>query len=159
MMGALRQWLTALVAVTLLSTVAQSLIPEGSLKRIASFTSGLLLLAALLQPVLRLNLTEVLPEWERYERTILDRQEELETLGDDELEKLIASQTNAYISDKAAALGLRVSAQVELQTNSDGTPVPVSVKLEGSHSRSLAAWMEEELGIPPERQVWYGTEE
>ena len=45
MMAAARAWLTAVVSVTLLLSVVQTLIPKGSLREIASFVGGLLLLA------------------------------------------------------------------------------------------------------------------
>ena len=37
MIGALREWLTSIVVVTLLLSVAQTLVPEGSIRRVASF--------------------------------------------------------------------------------------------------------------------------
>ena len=48
MMAAVREWLVSLVAVSLFLSLAQSLIPEGTLRKISSFAGGLLLLAALL---------------------------------------------------------------------------------------------------------------
>ena len=52
MIGAVRVWLTSIVMVTLLLSVAQTLIPEGTIRKIAGFTGGLILLVALLRPVL-----------------------------------------------------------------------------------------------------------
>ena len=40
-MGAVREWLTALVAVTLLLTAAQALVPEGTLRRLSGLIGGL----------------------------------------------------------------------------------------------------------------------
>ena len=51
MMAAARTWLTAVAAVTLLLSVAEMLVPQGSLREIASFTGGLILLAVLMQPL------------------------------------------------------------------------------------------------------------
>ena len=53
MIGAVGSWLRSVAAVTLLLSVVQILIPEGALRRVAGFTGGLLLLAALLQPLRR----------------------------------------------------------------------------------------------------------
>ena len=53
MIGAVRSWLTSIAAVTLILTVSQTLVPEGTLRKITGFTGGLLLLAALLQPALK----------------------------------------------------------------------------------------------------------
>nr|WP_326184006.1 stage III sporulation protein AF [uncultured Oscillibacter sp.] len=154
MIGAVRAWLTSIVAVTLLLSVAQTLIPEGTIRKIASFTGGLILLAALLQPVLRTDLAALRLDFGDYERAVARRQEELEAAGKEALAELIETQTAAYISDKADALGLSVEVRVETETGDGGVPVPVSVRLKGHRSEALAAYIEGELGIPRERQVW-----
>ena len=67
---------------------------------------------------------------------------------------LIESETEAYILDKAARMGLTVRIKVGTEENSEGVPVPVSAELTGTPSRELSRWIEAELGIPVERQVW-----
>ena len=67
---------------------------------------------------------------------------------------LIESETEAYILDKAARMGLTVRIKVGTEENSEGVPVPVSAELTGTPSRELSCWIEAELGIPVERQVW-----
>lgn len=59
MMAAARAWLTAVVSVTLLLSVVQTLTPKGSLREIASFVGGLLLLAVLLRPLGSVDLSAV----------------------------------------------------------------------------------------------------
>ena len=157
-MGALREWLTSLVAVSMLLAVAQTLIPEGSIRKIASFTGGLILLAALLQPVLGADLSRLDLHLEDYEQAIESRQEELAAAGETELAAIIEDRTAAYISDKADALGLTVRVQVRTKSGDDGVPVPWQAELWGQRSPALAAYMEEELGIPGERQVWHEGE-
>ena len=101
MVAALREWVTSVVLVTLLLSVAQTLIPEGSIRKIAVFTGGLILLTALLQPVLGADLSRLDLDPEAYERTVRERREELETAGKRDLSAIIAEKTSAYISDKA----------------------------------------------------------
>ena len=50
MMESLRTWLSSIVAVTLLIAMAESLVPEGTMRRVAGFTGGLVLLLALVRP-------------------------------------------------------------------------------------------------------------
>lgn len=154
MIGAVREWLTGLMVVTMLLSVAQTLIPEGSVRKAASFTGGLILLAALLQPVLKTDLGRLRLDMGDYERAIGERQAELSSAGKEALAELIETKTAAYISDKADALGLSVEARVETKTGEDGVPVPFSVRLKGQRSGELASYIEGELGIPQERQVW-----
>ena len=155
MIGAVRSWLTSIAAVTLILTVVQTLVPEGTLKKITGFTGGLLLLAALLQPVLRADLEGLELDLSAYGGAIEARQAELEAAGKEELAAIIAGRTAAYISDKADALGLEVSVRVETEPGEEGTPLPVSAELEGPYSQDLADWIAGELGIPAERQVWH----
>jgi stage III sporulation protein AF len=157
MIGAIRTWLTSVVVVSLLLSVAQTLIPEGSIRKIAAFTGGLVLLVTLLRPLLGMDLSRLDLDRSDYAAAIQARQEELTAAGEKELSSLIAERTEAYIWDKGDELGLSVTAKVTTETEEDGVPVPVSAELWGQRSEQLAAYMEEELGIPGERQVWHET--
>ena len=81
MMAAARAWLTAVVSVTLLLSVVQTLTPKGSLREIASFVGGLLLLAVLLRPLGSVDLSAVSLNLDAYRQTVEQRQAELEQEG------------------------------------------------------------------------------
>ena len=66
----------------------------------------------------------------------------------------IEERTAAYISDKAKTLGTEVSAEVKTTPSSEGIPVPVEAEIAGAYTRELAEYIEQDLGIPAERQVW-----
>lgn len=155
MIGALREWLTSIVVVTLLLSVAQTLVPEGSIRRVASFVGGLILLAALLRPVLGTDLERMRLDLNGYEQALQEAREELVSSRETELTERIEERTAAYISDKADALGLKVAVRVEATTGPDGVSLPEKVELTGPYSRELADFMTRELGIPAERQVWH----
>lgn len=155
MIAAVREWLASLVAVSMLLSVVQILLPEGSLRKIGMFVGGLVLLTALLRPVLAIETEKLAWDWEAYQREIQQRQEQLAEEQEAELTELIETQTAAYISDKAASLGLTVSARVKAEKGADGVPMPVGAELTGEASDLLSDWIAAELGIPKERQVWY----
>ena len=155
MIGALREWLTSIVVVTLLLSVVQALVPEGSIRRVASFVGGLILLAALLRPVLGADLERLRLDLGGYEQELQDAREELSAAGDMALSERIEERTAAYISDKADALGLKVAVRVEATTGPDGVSLPEKVELTGPYSRELADFMTRKLGIQAERQVWH----
>ena len=154
MVEALKEWVTSIVLVTMLLSVAQTLIPEGSIRKISSFTGGLILLIALLQPILGTDLSRLELRTENYERAVRERQEELEEAGKSSLSDIIAEQTAAYISDKADTLGIAVTVKVLVEPGADGIPVPAAARLVGQPSEELVSYMVQELGIPRERQVW-----
>ena len=154
MMESLRTWLSSIVAVTLLIAMAESLVPEGTMRRVAGFTGGLVLLLALVRPVLAGGLPDLTLETEKWTAAIEEEQASLSRQGEDALAALIAERTASYIWDKGAALGLEVTANVETRTGEAGLPVPQRVELEGPYSKELADYITHELNIPPERQVW-----
>ena len=154
MMEALGRWLLAVSAAALLVSVVQALIPEGGLRRTATFIGGLLLLAVLLRPAAELDLSGLSAGLSDWTEQVEQRQSELEAAQSDSLAAGIAERTAAYISDKGAALGLAVTARVETENSPDGIPVPSAVELTGPRSAELSAYIAEELGIPSERQIW-----
>ena len=155
MMEGLRQWIISLTALCMLLALLRVLVPGGTMGRVAAFIGGLVLLAALARPlselgVVRLALPDYAGEIERLQRQLEEENEAALSDG-------IAERTEAYISDKAASMGLAGACRVETRTG-DGIPLPWSVELEMPRSAELAAWIEEELDIPSERQVWHGAE-
>ncbi len=159
MIGAVREWLVSVVAVSMLLAVAQVLVPEGVIRKIASLTGGLILLAALLQPVLRADIGQLQLDIGDYAEAIEERREELESAEDAALAARIAEQTGAYISVKGTELGLHITAKVQTKPGPDGTPIPWAVEVSGPTSEALAGYIEEGLGIPRERQVWMDDED
>ena len=155
MIAAVRTWLTAVAAVSLLLSVVQYITPKGTLRDTASFIGGLLLLLVLLQPVRKAALPDdVHMGLAEYEKQVETYRTKLEEERKKKLGTLRESETEAYILDKAARMGLTVRIKVGTEENSEGVPVPVSAELTGTPSRELSRWIEAELGIPVERQVW-----
>ena len=117
---------------------------------------ALVLLAALARPLSELGAVRMgLPD---YAGEIERLQQQMEEENEAALADGIAERTEAYISDKAASMGLAGTCRVETRAGEDGIPLPWSVELEMPRSAELAAWIEEELDIPSERQVWHGAE-
>ena len=106
MIEALRSWLTAILATAVLLSVAEKLIPEGSVRKIASMTGGLLLLTVLVRPITSLRPDSFSLDMGDYSRAVQERQAELQAENENALSELIAERTAAYISDKSASLGI-----------------------------------------------------
>ena len=69
----------------------------------------------------------------------------------------IADRTAAYISEKAASLGIDCRVQVEVRTE-DGLPLPYGASLDVERDQVLSDYMAQELGIPASRQSWQPEE-
>ena len=158
MIVALKGWLTAVLTTAVMLTVAEKLVPEGSLRKIASITGGLILLLVLVQPVTKLQVGQLRLDYGAYADAVRQRQQELQAENTAEMAELIAERTEAYILDKAASLGISCQAVVTTAPGEDGLPCPVAAELSCPPSEALAECLESELGIPKERQVFHGTE-
>ena len=153
MIETIREWIRSVVMVTMLLSVGQAMIPEGQIRKIFSFAGGLVMIMVLLQPVLGVETGTLMESLEVYERQIFKQKEELEQLVRAEQETIIEENLTAYISDKAEALEEGGAVRIRVETAEDGT-VTLSAELVGQPSEPLTEYLEQELGIPRERQVW-----
>lgn len=153
-MEAVRSWLVSVVTVSMLLSLARLLTPKGSVQKIASFTGGLILLLALLRPLMEVEFSKLIADIEVHRTDIAQRRDQLAEDAEKQLERSIAERTSAYISDKAEALGAEVSVRVKTSPSSEGIPLPAEAEITGTYSPELAEYIERDLGIPAERQVW-----
>ena len=112
----------------------------------------------MLRPVLGADLERLRLNFDGYEQELRQVREELSASYDAGLAERIEERTAAYISDKADALGLEVKVRVETAPGEAGVSLPVKAEVTGPRSEELASYMENELGIPRERQVWHERE-
>ena len=149
MMEAIRSYLTAVVAVSMIAVLASALSHGSRMERVVRFAAGLL---ALLVCVTR-TLTDVLEQAERaldYDASGTDRTRQ------DMLRDLIRENTERTIEKQAEALGMLVRADVTL--TEEEYPQPWSATLTGTldpeQVRALSEFLSQSLGIPTERQTW-----
>lgn len=149
----LRGWLMGIVAAALAVSLAQALTPEGTVKKVGRLVGGLVLLLAVAQPFLRLDLEA----WTA--SAVYEAGETARTgAGDEVMKTLIAEKTGAYIVDKGGLLGMDCTAEVTVSAVEGGWSVPWSVTVRGRWTQeqreSLSKIIAEELNIPVERQVF-----
>lgn len=161
MMGALREWLLSVTAAAILCALAQGLIPSGPVRRVGRLTAGLVMTAALLSPLASLKGVEPeqwLESWQPQEQV-----GELEQQRDETMKTIIEAECSAYIVDKAAGLGAECQAEVLCAPEGDGIFLPWQVTVTGELSPSqreqLSTQIQEDLGVPPERQQYATKEE
>ncbi len=129
---------------------------QGTQGAMLKLIAGLLLTFTVIRPLADFSLDQ----WDDWTLEISDNAEiaagEGEAMKKQALDSCIISYTQAYILDKAEALGL--SLEVEVTVSEDDIPVPIAIRLEGNASpfakNSLAAAIEQDLGISREDQEW-----
>ena len=154
MIGVVREWLTTVVTVTLLVSVVQMLIPEGTLRKNESFISGLILLVVLLRPLLGMESKTLQMDFAAYERDYSQIHQEFMREGQAVWKQEVERELSERICQQAALWELAVMADVETTVGEEGFPIPTGVVLRCSYHAALSDWLESELGIPAERQFW-----
>ena len=157
MMGLVRQWLLGVTAAALVLALAETLAPEGSVKKVCRLAGGLALLLAAAGPVTGVldgsALTQAVEGWrnqsKRYEL-------ELEEQRDQFYLAIIEEETAAYVMDKARELGFECAAEVTYSYDEDGVPCPWEVTARGvwteERREAVGRLLEDSLGVPPQRQ-------
>lgn len=152
-------WLRQIVISSLLLSVINSMIPEGSFRKVAGFVSGLIFLSVVFKPIYTIDWENTEIDLESYRAAVAEKQLVFEEENDQKLSDVIAGKTETYILDKAADLGIACTVTVETTESEDGVFLPAEVYFDCSRSDMLEGWVEENLGIPPDHQYWETNEE
>lgn len=128
----LRSWLFSIVCVAMIAAVADALSPKGFPKQLARYAGGLLVLLAVLEPVKQLD-TKVIGDAMADLKSQYGGYTEAFAQQNNEVTKaIIAQETAAYISDKAAGLGItQCRVEVRCRMTEEGFPAPETVRVEG----------------------------
>ena len=128
-----KSWLLSIACAAVIAALAVALCPEGFSKKLTRSAGGLLLLLAVLSPVKRLESGEMADALAKYRVWSDDAVQAIAEENQEMRKAIIARQTAAYISDKAAALGIQEPrVWVTCRLTGEGFPAPESVKVQGS---------------------------
>ena len=158
MMEGVRSWLLGIVLTSFAGGLARQLAPQGKEQAMVRLVGGLLLALAILRPLAAggwegLELPAGSFAFQSEEQAEIYRKNQ-----QDALSAIIAEKTEAYILDKANRLGLDCTVRVTVAAGESGIPLPVSATVRGAYSPALAECMEEEVGIPAQKQFWLEEE-
>ena len=163
MMEWLGNWPIGVTAAALLCALADSLMPEGSVRRVGRLALGLVMLAAVLRPLVQIEAVSPAELWSDYQAQTAQEQQRLEEERDQTMKTIIEREFAAYIVDKAAQMGVECTAQVTCELEENGVFLPQSAVLQGTFSseqrEEMAGVLEEELGIAREQQIIQTKEE
>ena len=154
-MEALRNWIMALAATGLICGAAKALSPEGTVKKTVNVICGFAMMAALLGiagDVEALGLSRYAAKYSiEAEKSAGDALEAARA----QTRAIIEARCEAYILDKAAALGVELrDVRVTARWSEDGFWYPVGCVLRGDESAELSRLIESELGIARSEQIW-----
>ena len=156
-MSVFRTWLFGIVAAAMVLSILYTLIPKGALLTIAKCTGGLVMLLVVLRPLLALDMDSLRWQYEAWEGAIQQQTEAYTDANRQEMAAIIQQETAAYISEKAAALGLACHPEVTCALR-DGVPFPAEVTMDIPKNAALARIIAEDLAIGTDCQHWRETE-
>ena len=154
MIDAFRTWILGVVLTAFASGVARQLVSGAREQTAIRFVSGLLMVLALLRPLASISLEEKSIAVGNFYEAGRQQVNEYTEICEMTLSGIIEEKTASYIWDKATELGLECSVVVDTAVTEGGIPLPDTVYLTGAYSDALAAWLEEVVGIPAEKQIW-----
>lgn len=157
-MTELRGYVLSAVAAACFCGIVLSILPKGSTRELLKLLCGLFLAFTALSPLTRLDLSFA----EEFVNRFAGEAAQTAALGEQYSQKQIRdsikTETEAYILDKANAIGAAITPEVTL--SADPVPIPIGVRICGAISpyarQRLETMLQEELGISKENQLWIG---
>lgn len=128
----MKGWLFSVVCAAMVAAVADALSPKGLPKRLARYAGGLLVLLAVLGPVRQLDSNAIGDAMANWKGRYGEDAEVFAQQNTEAAKAIIEAQTAAYISDKAAGLGItQCRVEVRCRMTEEGFPAPETVRVEG----------------------------
>ena len=149
-----KDYLLSIAAAALVCGIVNSIAGKtGSISQLLKLLCGLFLAATVIKPLVDIRVESILD----FTKDLTLKGEMAVSQGEDmaseEMKRIIKEKTEAYILDKANALGAEITVEVALKDY-----IPAGVTIMGDISpfakSSLSATIAQELDISPEEQIW-----
>lgn len=155
-MDGVKQYIISVTAAAILCSIVTAICSEKRIAPLLKLITGIFLTFVAIQPLADIELTALPTFAETFAEEAEGAAEVGKDMANENIHAIIKSRVEAYILDKAAALGVDIA--VDVTINEEG--IPVKAKLNGSVSPSaksrLQSILEKDLGIPKEDQQWSG---
>lgn len=155
-MGDLREYLVRLICCGIVCSILLSLVKAGSTRGILQLAAGVIMAITAIAPLGNWEIPDYLELPGMYLQNGYDAAAAGEAFAMAAREQIIKEELEAYILDKANAIGCSIAVQVHM--TKEGYPDSVFIKGEipESDRKRLENILEEDLGISKEQQEWSG---
>ena len=158
MMEFLRNWMLGITAAAIILALADSLMPDGTVKKIGKLTGGLLLMIIVLRPFLNLNYESLAGSLASYEFEVQEYSTGIEVENQRLKKIIIEDRTGAYIQEKAKEFGIECSVEVVCQLYEKELLCPASITIYGEMTpeqmSKMSNLIEGEIAIPKDKQLF-----
>lgn len=158
-MSGLQQYVVSVATAAIICGIVIGLAPSGTFQGIIKMICGIFLTLMVIEPVTRVDVAQWISDFGMSYREDAESAAAFgEEIVRDTTEKYIKQECEAYILDKADALGAELKVEVLLST--DELPIPSSAVIRGKLSPSAQHQLEQiitrDLGISKENLQWIG---
>ena len=159
MLSALQDYLLSVTAAAFLAALIQSVLSEGSAKRVCAFACTLALFLVVTQPLGRSDFSALRGSFEAYWAQLQDYPQELEEVNLSLTEELIVSRARSYIMNRAQEAGVTCAVEITCAERS-GIAVPVEAQVFGVLSAAQRGTVENIIreGFGQEMRITFGEE-
>ena len=155
-MEGLRQYAISVVSVAILCSILTRIAPQNSEKNLMRLISGLILTIVVIRPVSRIQLPSMQEISIPKDAAANIAGEEGKELAEESMNDIIKRTCEAYILNKATAIG----ADVQVSVSVNAQHIPFAARITGDVTpeirKQLAQTLETDLGITKENQSWRG---
>lgn len=155
-MEGLRQYAISVVSVAILCSVLTRIAPQNSEKNLMRLISGLILTIVVIRPISRIQLPSMQELSIPKDAAANIAVEEGKELAEESMNDIIKRTCEAYILNKATAIG----ADVHVSVSVNAQHIPFAARITGDVTpdirKQLAQTLETDLGITKENQSWRG---
>ena len=158
LMEQIRIYLIRVTVAALVSGLALHLCTNGAVKRIVRLCSGLCLTLVVLSPLLQVDSSALLRQFQALERDAAQWNQTGQSFTSAQMADIISQQTEAYILDKAAACQAQIRVEVETEPlgvyYSQPSRVILSGQVSAQQQLQLTQILIQDLGLTEEQIQW-----
>ena len=159
MMEGARQWLTGIVMLCILCAAADTLMPEGAVRKVGRLVCAMSLLCVMLRPVGALKGMDLGAYIRDYAAGVEEMEFELSGQVSATQKEVIEEHCAAYIADKAAQLGVVCRVEVDCEATDEGIWLPRRVRFYGDFSdveqSRMTQFLARQFGVGVEGQSYF----
>ena len=137
-----------------LAGILRTIAGEGAMGKLTKLLSGLFLAVMVLSPLVKLEIPDPARWLEDYMAEGEAAAQAGEAMAKEYSQAIISAELEAYILDKAAALGCELSAEVRLDEGGLPETVVLSGEISSADREALPQMLAGELGIGEEAVIW-----
>jgi hypothetical protein len=155
----IRSWVIGIACAAMITAIAMTVTPEGSVKKAVALVCGLVVILALIKPIVGFDYTSFSKNMVELRNDAEAFSADVEGVNENLTRLIIEEECAAYILDKGTALGITdLEVIVTAVWSEEGYWYPCKASLKTNADEGmrfkLSRNIEAELGIPPEELTW-----